>query len=281
MTTQTLKRKKSGPPSSEDPSEETTEAPLPLLTLLTHPRVQLAVANYGALCLLDIAYRAVQPLFFATPRALGGLGLPPKTIGLILGSFGVLNGALQALWFAPLVRRFGPKRVYLAGMGAFLPMWVLFPVIGALAQKQGMSPLVWTAVMLQQVASVVMDTAYGAFLSQGYLEECSAMPSMLGCIFMYITSSAPNKSSLGGTNGIGQLVAAFVRAIGPASATSLFAVSLERNWLGGNAVWLILIALSCILWTVSIPLPTETWPRHGDPQGEDDLCSADENACRG
>ncbi|EPT05619.1 hypothetical protein FOMPIDRAFT_41353 [Fomitopsis schrenkii] len=258
---ETVNRRKSSPSSSEDPDEQASDDPIPLLTLLTHPRVQLAVANYGALCLLDIAYRAVQPLFFATPRALGGLGLPPKTIGLILGSFGILNGALQALWFAPLVRRFGPKRVYLAGMGAFLPMWTLFPVIGALAERRGMSPLVWTAVMLQQVASVVMDTAYG-------------------CIFMYITSSAPNKSSLGGTNGIGQFVAAFVRAIGPASATSLFAVSLERKWLGGNAVWIILIALSCVLLTVSIPLPKETWARHGDPQAADVPCGQAGDACR-
>lgn len=242
--------------------------------------MQLAVANYGALCLLDIAYRAVQPLFFATPRALGGLGLPPKTIGLILGSFGILNGALQALWFAPLVRRFGPKRVYLAGMGAFLPMWTLFPVIGALAERRGMSPLVWTAVMLQQVASVVMDTAYGASssLKPGYCE--GRLTSVPGCIFMYITSSAPNKSSLGGTNGIGQFVAAFVRAIGPASATSLFAVSLERKWLGGNAVWIILIALSCVLLTVSIPLPKETWARHGDPQAADVPCGQAGDACR-
>ncbi|KZT73184.1 MFS general substrate transporter [Daedalea quercina L-15889] len=250
---ETLNRKKTRP-SSEAPEEleSTTQTPIPLLTLARHPRVLLAVANYGSLCILDIAYRAVQPLFFATPCALGGLGLPPKTIGLILGSFGILNGALQALWFAPLVRRFGPKRVHMAGLGAFLPLWVLFPVIGALAREGGMTPWVWAAVMLQQVVSVVMDTAYG-------------------CVFMYITSSAPNRSSLGGTNGIGQLVAAFVRAIGPASATSLFAVSLERNWLGGGAVWLILIVVSCALWTVSIPLPRETWPREGDPTANDEV----------
>ncbi|TFY67352.1 hypothetical protein EVJ58_g1671 [Rhodofomes roseus] len=217
---ETLKRKKSlhsSASSCEDPEEQASETTVPLLTLLKHPRVLLSVANYGALCLLDIAYRAVQPLFFATPRSLGGLGLPPSTIGLILGSFGIFNGILQALWFAPLVRRFGPKHVHMAGLGAFIPLWILFPVIGGLAHWQGgMTPLVWSMVMLQQVVSVVMDTAYG-------------------CVFMYITSSAPNRSSLGGTNGIGQLVAAFVRAVGPASATSLFAVSLEKNWLGNVA----------------------------------------------
>lgn len=245
---ETLKRKKSAsfaPSSSEDPDEQAFESPVPLLTLIKHPRVLLSVANYGVLALLDIAYRAVQPLFFATPRSLGGLGLPPSTIGLILGSFGIFNGILQALWFAPLVRRFGPKHVHMAGLGAFIPLWLLFPVIGALARQGGMTPAVWAVVMLQQVVSVVMDTAYG-------------------CVFMYITSSAPNKSSLGGTNGIGQLVAAFVRAVGPASATSLFAVSLERNWLGGGAVWLILIVVSCVLWTVSLRLPKETWPRPTD-----------------
>lgn len=83
-----------------------------------------------------------------------------------------------------------------------------------------------------------------------------------GCVFIFITSSAPNKRSLGATNGIAQLVAALVRALGPASATSLFAVSLEHNWLGGYGVYAILMAVSCALLSVSMPLPREAWTKN-------------------
>ena len=47
-------------------------------------KVIVAAVNYSALALTDIAIRAVQPVFFATPIELGGLGLPPYMIGRIL-----------------------------------------------------------------------------------------------------------------------------------------------------------------------------------------------------
>lgn len=84
---------------------------------------------------------------------------------------------------------------------------------------------------------------------------------VIGCIFMFVTTAAPNRRSLGTTNGVAQVVAALLRAVGPASATSLFALSLEHNWLGGGAVYVVLILLACVLWLVAIPLPYEPWPR--------------------
>jgi MFS family permease len=59
---------------------EEKEKPYPLRALLTKD-VILAGGNYAALSLVDIAYRGVQPLFFSTPRSLGGLGLSPPEIG--------------------------------------------------------------------------------------------------------------------------------------------------------------------------------------------------------
>lgn len=61
--------------------------PEPLIRdILTRP-VIVAVANYGALSLLDIAFSALLPLFYASPVEAGGLGFSPSKIGLILGCF--------------------------------------------------------------------------------------------------------------------------------------------------------------------------------------------------
>ncbi|KAG1791787.1 uncharacterized protein BJ212DRAFT_1240099, partial [Suillus subaureus] len=75
--------------------------PLPLRSLLI-PRVIIAAGNYAALSFLDIAFRAVQPVFFATPLELGGLGLDPPRIGNILAIYGVINGLFQIFFFADL-----------------------------------------------------------------------------------------------------------------------------------------------------------------------------------
>ena len=77
---------------------------------------------------------------------------------------------------------------------------------------------------------------------------------------MFITTSAPNRRSLGTTNGIGQLLASIVRAIGPASFTSLFAISLERKWLAGFAVYLILGIASVLALHICNLLPSDLWP---------------------
>lgn len=81
---------------------------------------------------------------------------------------------------------------------------------------------------------------------------------------MFITTSAPNRQSLGTTNGIGQLLASIVRAIGPATFTSLFAVSIERNWLGGFSVYIILGVASVLALHIGDLLPSELWPDEDD-----------------
>lgn len=148
--------------AEEDPilREEPLESPTTIRSILVRP-VLLSVANYGTLCLLDIAYRAIQPLFFSTPIALGGLGFTPATIGLVLGLFGLMNGSLQALFFARVVRCWGPKRVFMAGMVCFVPLFGMFPVINALARYNGVTGIVWAAIIFQLAISVLMDMSFG------------------------------------------------------------------------------------------------------------------------
>jgi MFS family permease len=62
------------------------EQPYPLRKLLTR-EVIVAGGNYALLSLVDIAFRGIQPLFFSTPRSLGGLGLAPPKIGLVSSPF--------------------------------------------------------------------------------------------------------------------------------------------------------------------------------------------------
>jgi len=62
-----------------------------------------------------------------------------------------------------------------------------------------------------------------------------------------VTEAAPSKALLGSTNGLAQTVASLMRAVGPASSTSLFAFSTERRHiLGGGLVWMILLTISIV-----------------------------------
>jgi hypothetical protein len=91
---------------------------------------------------------------------------------------------------------------------------------------------------------------------------------------MYITSASPSKRSLGSVNGAAQLTgtlifslsykymhsimapaASIVRTLGPAASTSLFAVSIKYNILGGCLVYLImgLVAVSAVMLASQLP----------------------------
>ncbi len=76
---------------------------------------------------------------------------------------------------------------------------------------------------------------------------------------MYISSATPNKRSLGATNGVAQTMVSIQRTVGPVAAASLFAFSLDRNILGGNFSYVVLLATVCVGLGVAVQLPKNTW----------------------
>jgi hypothetical protein len=76
---------------------------------------------------------------------------------------------------------------------------------------------------------------------------------------MYLSSAAPNKRSLGATNGLAQSVASIQRTIAPAVADWLFAFSITNNVLGGNLVYIVLLVVVCGGLYVASHLPPQMW----------------------
>ena len=153
-------------PEEEAPAAQRIEGPpevgkpLPLRALLTR-RVIIAAGNYASLSLVDISFRAIQPLFLSTPIHLGGLGLPPATIGKLLSIYGILNGVFQVFFFARITDRLGSKTVFLGGIASGIPAFALFPIINYLARHQGYSIVVWIAVGFQIMVSIILTFCYG------------------------------------------------------------------------------------------------------------------------
>ncbi|KAJ7163902.1 major facilitator superfamily domain-containing protein [Mycena crocata] len=221
-----------------DLHEAPRKGPLPMRELFIFP-VIISVSNYVALGFLNTTLGALLPLFLAMPIEIGGLGLPPPTIGLILSAYGVATGLFQILFFARLVRRFGEKQVFFNGMCTCLPVFALFPLMSIIAQRWGLSFVVWVLIGCVLALGALMDTSFGA-------------------IFMFVTASAP-KSSRGTANGLSQTSVAIARAIGPAMSTSLFSLSVQHNILGGYLVYLVFFILSGFALVLAGRLPDEVW----------------------
>ncbi|KAF8267047.1 major facilitator superfamily domain-containing protein [Lactarius quietus] len=197
--------------------------PLPLRALLTRP-VVVSVANYGMIGLLDMVATALIPLVWSTSVEFGGLSMSPMSIGMWMAGYGLMNAVLQFVAFPPVVRFFGPRRVFIASILCFFPVYIMFPF-----------------------ENLALPSAI-CFSTMGF-----------GSTFMYISSAAPSKQSLGATNGLAQMVVSIQRTIGPAAAASLFAFSVDNNVLGGNLVYVVVLATVWLALGVAVQLPETTW----------------------
>ncbi|KAJ7056706.1 major facilitator superfamily domain-containing protein [Mycena amicta] len=225
-------------PSTPIP-QQAYAGPLPMRELITFP-VFISVSNYVTLGFLNTTLAALIPLFLTMPIAVGGLGLDPPRIGLILSIYGLATGTFNLLFFARLVRWLGEKRTFVIGLSTTLVVFLLFPVMNILARaNDGLWWGIYALIACVLLLGAIMDFSFGA-------------------IFMFILSSAP-KSSRGTVNGISQTSVAIARAIGPALGTSLFSLSAQHNLLGGYFVYAVFFVLSCAAMWLADRLPEEVW----------------------
>ncbi|KAJ8072018.1 hypothetical protein PM082_015576 [Marasmius tenuissimus] len=233
-------KKRSRTVASEATDNIKRDGPLPLRDLFIFP-VIISISNYVSLAFLDIAFNALLPLFLAMPISIGGLALPPSTIGYIMGVLGGSTGLFQFFYFAKITHWLGSRRMFINGIGTFVVMFALMPICNVIARAHGgVDGWCWGIIALIVVSAVVMDLAYGS-------------------IFMFVTSSAPNKNSLGATNGLSQTAVSIARAIGPAMATSLFSLSVQEDILGGYGVYALFCTLSVGGVVLGTMLPKKVW----------------------
>ncbi|KAF8678925.1 Major Facilitator Superfamily [Rhizoctonia solani] len=211
------------PDQTEFPEPETVPPP-PLSSLLTR-RVCTTILNYALLSLLDISLVALSPIVFASPVAVGGLGMQPATIGLVLALQGIVTGAATALLVPRMQRWFGMRMTYRCGVWLYLGQIWLFPAMHyAVKLNLGGGMGVWVLIGLYTIISC-------------------ASPISFCCLLLFISAASPNPLCLGATNGLAQTSASVMRAIGPALATSLFALSANS---GSSLVYISLSAVTAL-----------------------------------
>ena|SRR6266576_2588743 len=140
---------------------DTMPSPTSLRGILSH-EVLMTLINYGFLAFCDMCIQVLIPLMWSTSVEYGGLGFTPHTIGLALGGYCVVNSFVQFTFLGSVIRRFGPRRVYIASFSAFLISNLCFVGEGFFARQVGGADWrVWAIIVVQLCTDTLKYASYG------------------------------------------------------------------------------------------------------------------------
>ncbi|KAH7033699.1 major facilitator superfamily domain-containing protein [Microdochium trichocladiopsis] len=221
--------------SNKPPEQQTWRS------LLREPGVGAAFYTYGHVMILAFAYTAIVPVFWYTPPELGGFGFTY----LLISSFMALNGFSQATWllliFPRLQRRFGTNGVIQGCAVAWPFFFALMPFLNTLLRigTPFADNLFWT------IAVVAMLVGPGVAMAFTGIQ-------------LLLNDVAPDPLALSTLNAMALALTSGLRSFSPALFTSIFAFSVNNQWLlAGHFSWLVLllIALGLAGYVLVVGLP--------------------------
>ncbi|SPO28813.1 uncharacterized protein UTRI_05126_B [Ustilago trichophora] len=223
------------PPRSPSPSPSPirpTEEHSSVWELLSIPQIQAVMISYAFLALISVALDAVLVLYLYEPISLGGVGFTSDSTGILLSINGLGGALVQLFMFPPLQKRFGTLKTYQLSMFAFPLSVILLPVANLIA-RAGLTAssdstgwyvtMVWLCLLVSTAIRVVGGMAFASNMI--LVNQCSTLT---------------RGTALGTLNSLAQMSSSITRAIGPYVANTLFALSVTKNLLGGQLVWLVL-----------------------------------------
>ena len=154
------------------------------------------VCRYGSIAFLYNFVDELTPLFAAAPPAIGGVGLLASQLAVPLVFCGVVLMIYAVYGYPWFQRTYGAKVSCRLGLIATAPFVLLIPIAHYFS---------WSVMAAQLTLCAILG-----FKSMGASNSFSGS--------MILVNNAAPRHALGKVNGAGQMVASFVRAIGPAMA---------------------------------------------------------------
>ncbi|KIY68710.1 MFS general substrate transporter [Cylindrobasidium torrendii FP15055 ss-10] len=215
---------------------QTKPSQAPTLWEVANPRVRVVIGNYCVLAFVSASYEVLQPLMWSTSIPVGGLGLSPYEIGLIMFIWGSANAIVQVFVGSSLIRKIGAPNTFSVASASMLVSFIAFSTESYLARMAGyVNAYVGIAMGIQLFTMFACYSGYGS-------------------AHVLIVQTATSPATLGSTNGLAQMLSSGTRAFAPYLASSLFSVTLGHKLAGGFMVYFLYIFFMVILlwWTRSL-----------------------------
>ncbi|KAF8719188.1 hypothetical protein AX14_011361 [Amanita brunnescens Koide BX004] len=211
---------------------ENDRRPLSLRAMLV-PGIIIAAFNLSSIYLLLTFYLETEVLYLSTPISNGGLGLSSRAIGTFSSIAAAVKGISQLFVFPRMHDKWGSRFVFVLGLSATVPQFMLWPLMNWIARRDGYSGLVWFALAAQTCCAVLNELGWlsiSVFIAQSYGSRAAVV-------------------------GFCEAVAGVLTAVAPAISNSLFSLSIDKGYLGGNMVYFVFVSIAVMALCATLVLP--------------------------
>ncbi|KAI1119694.1 major facilitator superfamily domain-containing protein [Nemania abortiva] len=176
-------------------------------------------------------------------RFTGGLGLPPRSVGLAMALLGVIGISMQLFLYPWLSARLGTLRSWRTFLFLFPVTYLVLPFLAVVPSS--------TAPPSQKTGLAIWVAISGVLFVQ-----VSARTFALPAQTILVNNCTPHPSVLGTVHGLGQSVSSLARTIGPIAGGWLYGLGLSHGFVGGVFWGMTGIAVAGVI--------ISFWAREGD-----------------
>lgn len=216
--------------SSSTPDQQET---MSTLELLKSPGVGMVLFLNCHIMLLAFSFTAVIPVFEFTSVAKGGFGFQPYQISIFMAAGGLSQAIFLLIVFPYLQSHYSTGTVLRLCARAYPFFFFLVPCFN-LIRRQGLETLFWITAPL------------GLTLGSGVAMSFTAIQLALNDV-------NPKPGTLGTLNSLALAMISGIRSFSPALFTSIFAVGVRKQILGGHLIWAIMVVIA-LAFTLDVQL---------------------------
>ncbi|EGN96080.1 hypothetical protein SERLA73DRAFT_185613 [Serpula lacrymans var. lacrymans S7.3] len=213
------------------------EQPMSVGALMSKPIISALASSGCALSFIATSFDVVFVLFCYSPILSGGLAFSASQIGYSLATAGAIASFIQLFIMSYLLRTFDCAKMYNFCMGIWPYTFAILPLLNIIAR----SGLDKTTGLLSTPTVALLWSGIACVLAMSKIGALAYSLSMI-----LVKENAPNAASLGQTNGIVQFAMCFARSFAPFLVSSLFALSIDNNLLGGY-LWVVIMIVVAFL----------------------------------
>ncbi|KAJ7684667.1 major facilitator superfamily domain-containing protein [Mycena polygramma] len=208
------------------------------MDLLAIPMMRALTISAFTLAFIGTAFDVVFVLFCYTPIERGGLSFSVNEIGYALAMNGGILAVFQLFFMPTLLRTFRASTIYHTSMCCWPLTFFLVPFLNLIV-RAGYDE---DSGLVDPTINVIMWIGIALVLTCSRIAALGFATNMI-----LVRNHAPSPSSLGASNGLVQVVMCGSRCFSPAFISSVFALSVGNNLLGGYPVWVVVMLSICMV----------------------------------